>query len=127
MKKRLIYYALCLSLVFLYAGLAIFSSKEPKNMPSENRIEKSIDIYRPQPTQMTIPQVSPAPIITYYFLQNEDNTLSLYEVCGGEKNIIKQTQINADILPHEDRIKLERGITLTTAEEAYLLIEDFSS
>lgn len=127
MKKGVINFILCVTFVFLCGVLTMYSKKEKEEMPLENKIGESIDIYRPQPTEMTTPVISPSPEIAYYFLQNENGTLSLYEVYGSEKNIIKQTEINVDILPHEDRIKLEKGITLSTAEEAYSLIEDFSS
>ncbi|MBQ3038717.1 MAG: hypothetical protein IJD30_06030 [Clostridia bacterium] len=125
MKKKIINSVLCVAFVFLCGVLATFPVKEEKNKTT--KAENSVDIYRPQPTELTPPIITPPPAAAYYLLKNEENTLLLYEILGEDRDIIKKISINTDILPHEDLVKLRQGIKLTTAEEAYSLIEDFSS
>ncbi len=99
-------------------------TKPQEEVNSENT--RTVEIYKPQPTEQNIGSDELQPSF-YYLLQNEDDILKFYEVNGEERVLIKSVQINSQILPREDKRKLEIGIKTTNIEEGFNLIEDFSS
>ena len=96
------------------------------NEKVDNLQTKTVEIYNPEPADENF-KLSEQEMSFYYLLQNENDILKLYEINGDERVLIKSVQINSQILPQEDKRKLEIGIKTTNIEEGFNLIEDFSS
>ncbi len=130
-NKKIVLSLILLLFVFLgfgsgyLAGKIINSTKKASQTPQAPDI--ATEIYRPQPTTENTPIVTSQPVIPYYLLKNENDVLSLYEITGEEKTLIKTININSVFLPSEDREKLKKGIAVASLEEGYELIEDFTS
>lgn len=125
-RRTVKYTVLCLLFIVLGFGsgyltsMAINSIKE-----SDNKLyNKDIRTYRPQ---QTIVDEEIEETKKHYLLKNENNILSLYEISGEERRLIKETGIDTFFLPEEDIKKLNNGIQLSTIEEGFELIEDFTS
>lgn len=121
--------ALCLLFIILGFGGGYFTSMSMlsinKVTPENSKKEENIEIYKPQPTVEETFIAEPPQ--KYYLLKNENSYLTLYEIYEDEKHIIRQTGIDIFFLPSEDREKLKNGIKLTSIEEGFELIEDFTS
>ena len=66
--------------------------------------------------------------ISGYTMQCTDNRLNIYEMYdNGHRELIQTVDINAAVLPDEDRAQLEQGITTESYAKICSMIEDFSS
>lgn len=64
----------------------------------------------------------------YYLITQKDGNIAIYHINNrGDKILIETTSIPVSILPQVDQIKLQKGILRKTKEEAYQLLEDYSS
>ena len=64
----------------------------------------------------------------HYCITQKDGYIAIYHFKNnGEKVLIETTSIPISILPHVDQEKLRKGIFKKTMEEAYQLLEDYSS
>ena len=122
---------LCAAIIFLGFGSGYFTGELINSKKNESKTQDNQDarlqIYRPQPTTEQLPSQTPDTHTNYYILKNENDILSLYQVIGEEKILIKELSINSQFLPQEDREKLKKGITLNSLEDGFSLIEDFTS
>ena len=60
--------------------------------------------------------------VTSYVLKSDNGTVALY---NGEKLVEVYDGIVVDSLPYEDRIRLDKGITVDGIEDAQSIIEDY--
>ena len=95
------------------------SSTAPKTISDNTLKNQSVITNSESPT--------PDLILPCYLLKNENEILTLYEINGNKKNVVKTVSINSQIFPPEDIKKLSAGIKLSTIEEGFNLIADFSS
>ncbi|AKL95167.1 hypothetical protein CACET_c17190 [Clostridium aceticum] len=63
-----------------------------------------------------------------YLITDSEGYIAIYHINeGGEKILVEKTSISIAVLPHVDQEKLKTGIFRRTREEAYQLLEDYSS
>ena len=111
------------ALVGFLAGFFISAASTKKNnLPQKTVHENNNTLIK---TTETEPE--PETILPCYLLKNEDETLTLYEIYGDEKNVVKAVSINSQFFPSEDIKKLSDGIELSSLEEGFNIIADFSS
>ncbi|SNS34184.1 BofC C-terminal domain-containing protein [Anaerovirgula multivorans] len=64
----------------------------------------------------------------HYLITEKDGNIAIYHINNrGDKILIETTSIPVSILPQVDQLKLQKGILRKTKEEAYQLLEDYSS
>lgn len=101
----------------------------------------------PEPiAELSLPQtvaeeVSPAPTVpilsptlppeqaesNYYLVQSIGNSIYIYEIINDTKSTVKVFDVSLDMFPSEDIKMLENGIKTDTVQEAYSIIENFTS
>lgn len=108
-----------------YSGRMIYKDKTDTQPNVSEKTE--IQSFHSAPTEEA--EATPAETVTqvYYLLTSEDSSLRLYEISGNSKVMIKNIRFNSEFVPAEDRRRLESGIKLSTKEEGFGLIEDFTS
>ena len=133
MKLKYVYTGL-LSLAFIavgffggyYMGSVVSGQKNETEAVKDNNTE--IQSFHSEPTEITPGAYTAEKVMqTYYMLVSENSSLSLYEINGNSRVLIKSIKYNPEFVPNEDRRKLESGIRLDSKEEGFGLIEDFTS
>ena len=124
-RKIISYIVLCVvfALLGFYGGVLLGHLKQEKNAPVPVADDTAVGIYQ----SGIYENESTGEDTTYYLLQNEDNTLKMYEITGDNKSLIKSIALNFSFLPPEDRENLNKGIKFTDKEYGYSLIEDYTS
>lgn len=131
MRKEYLYGILCAAFVSLGFGGGYLSAKSiysgtekniDKTLSAELEIKDYDDVL--PPTESVTAEVN---VPVSYLLEGEGDNLTLYEVNGEEKNVIKTVKFSFESLPEEDRRKLKSGIVIQSVEDGYGLIEDFTS
>lgn len=107
--------------------IGFFISSSISKKPSVTPKTTSNNNENTQPVITNNETLAPSPILPCYLLKNENEILTLYEINGNEKNVVKTVSINSQFFPPEDIKKLSTGIKLSTIEEGFNLIADFSS
>lgn len=127
--KKTIYFTSVLGALII-AGttgfIALYKDASKNNNPviePQNNEEKT-EIYNPEIVEEPEDEI---PAFCEYLLQSENDVLCFYQITNDEKVLIKNTNINPSILPREDLARLESGLFVSTLEEGYTLIEDFTS
>lgn len=106
-------------------GFLISISFSSKNNVTHTKTHSNNE--KPQSVILNEETISSTPILPCYLLKNENEILTLYEINGNEKNVVKTVSINSQFFPPEDIKKLSNGIELSSIEEGFNLIADFSS
>lgn len=66
----------------------------------------------------------PAPI---YIMRLDGETLTLYEIAGGEENAITAVNVDASYFPPEDIKELNKGIVAYSKEDGFSKLENFTN
>ncbi len=66
----------------------------------------------------------PAPI---YLMRLDGETLTLYEISGGEENPITAVSVDASYYPPEDIKELNKGIVAYSKEDGFSKLENFTN
>jgi hypothetical protein len=66
-----------------------------------------------------------SPPVIKYIVKLSGKTLSLYEVNGEVNKMITSMEINPELYPEEDTIKLKAGIEAYCKEDGYAILENF--
>ncbi|MDD6213612.1 MAG: hypothetical protein PUB42_00205 [Firmicutes bacterium] len=125
-KKSIIGISLAaLSLTVLFTSYRINSkpTQKPDPKPEENErrpVTNSAEIEEiPEPTETVS--------IIYYSIYFEDSALSMYEVNGEKRTLIKSIEINPNYYPPEDIYAFTKGINCGSKEEGFEILENFSN
>ena len=66
--------------------------------------------------------------VSGYTMKSAENRLHIYELYdNGHSELVQTVDINPNVLPEQDRMQLETGISTDSYEKICSLIEDFSS
>lgn len=114
---------ICLIVILCFAFLRIDTSKDREDLSeAENR---SVEIYRPQPTEQE--EAPPVTTPVNYTLKLENGVLNFYLNSEKETVLLESLSINASLFPKDDISALSESITVNTLEEGISIIEDFTS
>ena len=83
-------------------------------MSDKNDVEKDID------TAL----FPPAPI---YIMRLDGETLTLYEISGGEETAVTAVNVDASYYPPEDIKELNKGIVAYSKEDGFSKLENFTN
>ena len=131
-KREYLYTIICAAIIVLGFGVGYLSgSLRKRNNISPEQLtpdqQRSIQTQTPTPS----PDYADASVDTaepfYYLLISEENALNFYEINADTKVLIKKINFQAESLHSDDSLKLTKGIKLSSKEEGYALIEDFTS
>ncbi|MCX7714520.1 MAG: hypothetical protein N2171_02165 [Clostridia bacterium] len=78
-----------------------------------------------EPTQYAT--LNPTTNLIYYMVKSQENLLCIYEINNGTNHLIKSFEISPDMFPKDDMLQLEKGISANTKEEAFQIVENFTS
>jgi len=67
------------------------------------------------------------PPATIYIMRLSGETLTLYEICGGEENPVTAINIDTSYYPPEDIKELNKGILAYSKEEGFSKLENFTN
>ncbi|MDY3928420.1 MAG: hypothetical protein SOZ34_03550 [Clostridia bacterium] len=132
MNRKRIISCIILSVIFISVGFGIGyltgkSVHTKDSISAEPQTNKTVSTYNSKQLIQNTPSPIPTVVSSYYLLKNENEVLTLYEISGNNSAVIKTININSSVLPYEDREKLKSGIKLSSKEEGFNLIEDFTS
>ena len=66
----------------------------------------------------------PAPI---YIMRLDGETLTLYEILGGEETAVTTVSVDTSYYPPEDIKELNKGVVAYSKEDGYLRLENFTN
>ena len=74
---------------------------------------------------------SPTPVIAApspsYLMRLEDETLTLYEITGGEETAVTAVNIDPSYYPPEDIKELNKGVVAYSKEDGFARLENFTN
>lgn len=125
-KKSIIGISLAaLSLAVIFTSYRINSKPPQKPAPEPEEI-----VRRPVTNSVEVEE-SPEPTETasviYYSIYFEDSALSMYEIDGEKRTLIKSIEINPDYYPPEDIDAFTKGVDCGSKEEGFEILENFSN
>lgn len=62
-----------------------------------------------------------------YLMRLEDETLTLYEICGGEETVVTAVNIDPSYYPSDDIKELNKGVVAYSKEDGFARLENFTN
>lgn len=116
-------------LLFAFFGGILIGTENTADMPKTENLDT--ELYSASENQDAADSAAEAasadsfPEPIHYLVQASDNSLTLYEVNGESKILIKDWEIDIGLLPPSDAARLKDGITAPTKEKGFEIAEDF--
>jgi len=124
MKRYAIYISLGIMVILLGGAIGYFIGYFLISDTQLSNNSNTDTVYAQE--ESTPVQSNPSESI-YYMLKFENEKLFIYEIIGGNSNIINEFSINIDDYPEMDRLELIKGIQTDNLNNALEMAENFTS